>query len=170
MIFITKPGMYQDTRWAFCVDRESAWQLETGVFCLVHKWNAPVSLGKDHAKFSPVATASYRLLPEITLLEPVEGEKAERLQRCFLPGVIDLEDHKGTNECLCVVVDVDGARRLSVSYRIMILQSKAVWRWCWCCFRAIFILLHPRSVLKTFIEPFVPLELWGIKQNLGIVL
>ena len=27
--------------------------------------------GKDHAKFSPVATASYRLLPEIILQEEV---------------------------------------------------------------------------------------------------
>ncbi|KAM9345212.1 DNA-directed RNA polymerases I and III subunit RPAC1 [Symphorus nematophorus] len=52
-------------------------------------------IGKDHAKFSPVATASYRLLPEITLLEPVEGEKAERLKRCFSRGVIDLEDVNG---------------------------------------------------------------------------
>uniref|UniRef100_A0A3Q2CGY6 RNA polymerase I and III subunit C n=1 Tax=Cyprinodon variegatus TaxID=28743 RepID=A0A3Q2CGY6_CYPVA len=52
-------------------------------------------VGKDHAKFSPVATASYRLLPEITLLEPVEGEKAERLKRCFSRGVIDLEDVRG---------------------------------------------------------------------------
>ncbi|XP_039995916.1 DNA-directed RNA polymerases I and III subunit RPAC1 isoform X1 [Xiphias gladius] len=52
-------------------------------------------IGKDHAKFSPVATASYRLLPEITLLELVEGEKAERLQRCFSRGVIDLEDVDG---------------------------------------------------------------------------
>ncbi|XP_026165999.1 DNA-directed RNA polymerases I and III subunit RPAC1 isoform X2 [Mastacembelus armatus] len=52
-------------------------------------------IGKDHAKFSPVATASYRLLPEITLLEPVEGAKAERLKRCFSRGVIDLEDVKG---------------------------------------------------------------------------
>lgn len=54
-----------------------------------------LSLGKDHAKFSPVATASYRLLPEIILLEPVEGEKAERLKNCFSPGVIDLEDRHG---------------------------------------------------------------------------
>lgn len=54
--------------------------------------------GKDHAKFSPVATASYRLLPEITLLEPVEGEKAERLKRCFSRGVIDLEDVRGKEE------------------------------------------------------------------------
>ncbi|KAM9315793.1 DNA-directed RNA polymerases I and III subunit RPAC1 [Gastrophryne carolinensis] len=48
-------------------------------------------IGKDHAKFSPVATASYRLLPEITLLQPIEGELAERLQRCFSPGVIALD-------------------------------------------------------------------------------
>ncbi|XP_061084461.1 DNA-directed RNA polymerases I and III subunit RPAC1 [Conger conger] len=52
-------------------------------------------IGKDHAKFSPVATASYRLLPEISLLEPVEGEKAERLKRCFSPGVIGVEDCGG---------------------------------------------------------------------------
>lgn len=57
-----------------------------------------LGLGKDHAKFSPVATASYRLLPEITLLEPVEGEKAERLKRCFSRGVIDLEDVNGMME------------------------------------------------------------------------
>ncbi|XP_023677245.1 DNA-directed RNA polymerases I and III subunit RPAC1 isoform X1 [Paramormyrops kingsleyae] len=53
-------------------------------------------IGKDHAKFSPVATASYRLLPEITLTEPVEGEKAERLKRCFSPGVIEVENVEGT--------------------------------------------------------------------------
>ncbi|XP_062375973.1 DNA-directed RNA polymerases I and III subunit RPAC1 [Sardina pilchardus] len=52
-------------------------------------------VGKDHAKFSPVATASYRLLPEITLLQPVEGEKAERLKRCFTPGVIEVENKDG---------------------------------------------------------------------------
>ncbi|XP_037544068.1 DNA-directed RNA polymerases I and III subunit RPAC1 isoform X2 [Nematolebias whitei] len=56
-------------------------------------------IAKDHAKFSPVATASYRLLPEITLLEPVEGEKAERLKRCFSRGVIDLEDLHGKKSC-----------------------------------------------------------------------
>ncbi|KAM8852528.1 DNA-directed RNA polymerases I and III subunit RPAC1 [Synchiropus picturatus] len=60
-------------------------------------------IGKDHAKFSPVATASYRLLPEITLLEPVMGEKAARLQRCFSPGVIQLEDVDG--ETVAVVAN-----------------------------------------------------------------
>ncbi|XP_061546578.1 DNA-directed RNA polymerases I and III subunit RPAC1 [Phycodurus eques] len=53
-------------------------------------------IGKDHAKFSPVATASYRLLPEITLLDAVKGEKAERLKRCFSQGVIELEDVNGS--------------------------------------------------------------------------
>lgn len=51
--------------------------------------------GKDHAKFSPVATASYRLLPDITLLEPVEGEAAAELSRCFSPGVIEVQDIQG---------------------------------------------------------------------------
>ncbi|KAF7277870.1 RNA polymerase I and III subunit C [Rhynchophorus ferrugineus] len=46
------------------------------------------SNGKDHAKFSPVATAFYRLLPEIKIVKPVEGEAAYRLQQCFSPGVI----------------------------------------------------------------------------------
>ncbi|GFO32307.1 DNA-directed RNA polymerases i and iii subunit rpac1 [Plakobranchus ocellatus] len=47
-------------------------------------------IGKDHAKFSPVATASYRLLPEIRLLREFYGEEAELLQKSFSPGVIDL--------------------------------------------------------------------------------
>ena len=49
-----------------------------------------LGIGKDHIKFSPVATASYRLLPEITFLAPVQGEKAERLQKCFSPDVIEI--------------------------------------------------------------------------------
>ncbi|NXC80565.1 RPAC1 protein, partial [Cercotrichas coryphoeus] len=52
-------------------------------------------IGKDHAKFSPVATASYRLLPDITLLQPVEDEAAETLQKCFSPGVIEIQNING---------------------------------------------------------------------------
>ncbi|KAK2508350.1 hypothetical protein MC885_011597 [Smutsia gigantea] len=52
-------------------------------------------IGKDHAKFSPVATASYRLLPDITLLEPVEGDAAEELSQCFSPGVIEVQEVQG---------------------------------------------------------------------------
>ena len=37
-------------------------------------------VGKDHTKYSPVATASYRLLPEIILKEPVTGALAYELK------------------------------------------------------------------------------------------
>ena len=52
-------------------------------------------IGKDHAKFSPVATASYRLLPEITLTKPVTGDKADRLAKCFSEGVIRVVEENG---------------------------------------------------------------------------
>ena len=39
-----------------------------------------------------LATAYYRLLPEVKLLKKVEGEAAVRLQQCFSPGVIELVD------------------------------------------------------------------------------
>lgn len=52
-------------------------------------------IGKDHAKFSPVGTASYRLLPYIELLEEVEGPSAERLKSYFSPGVIDVVEVNG---------------------------------------------------------------------------
>lgn len=46
--------------------------------------------GKDHAKFSPVCTATYRLLPVITLKEEIRGKSAERLAKCFPRGVIEV--------------------------------------------------------------------------------
>lgn len=49
-------------------------------------------LGADHAKFSPVATASYRLLPSIEVTKPILGEDAKKFARCFPKGVIGLED------------------------------------------------------------------------------
>lgn len=52
-------------------------------------------VGKDHAKFSPVATASYRLLPVVTLKQEVEDEEAEELvAKCPLD-VFDIEDLGG---------------------------------------------------------------------------
>jgi DNA-directed RNA polymerases I and III subunit RPAC1 len=48
-------------------------------------------VGSDHAKYSPVATASYRLLPTITILKPILGKDAEKFARCFPKGVIGLE-------------------------------------------------------------------------------
>ncbi|KAF4124164.1 hypothetical protein GMORB2_5880 [Geosmithia morbida] len=48
-------------------------------------------IGSDHAKFSPVATASYRLMPTIDILRPIIGPDAEKFARCFPQGVIALE-------------------------------------------------------------------------------
>lgn len=48
-------------------------------------------IGADHAKFSPVATASYRLLPIISITRPIIGADANKFQNCFPEGVIGLE-------------------------------------------------------------------------------
>jgi len=55
------------------------------------KLYAVKGIGRDHAKFSPVATAFYRLHPSIQLLRDVYDEDARRLQACFSPGVMELE-------------------------------------------------------------------------------
>ncbi|KAI0141135.1 RBP11-like subunits of RNA polymerase [Hypoxylon sp. NC0597] len=47
--------------------------------------------GWDHAKWSPVATASYRLMPTIKITQPILGEDAKKFADCFMPGVIGLE-------------------------------------------------------------------------------
>lgn len=65
--------------------------------------HAVKGIGSDHAKFSPVATASYRLMPEIKILQPITGEKARKFQQCFSPGVIDLKK-RGDGEVEAVVV------------------------------------------------------------------
>lgn len=44
--------------------------------------------GKDHAKWSPVSCAYYRLLPHIKIKEPITGALAHRFAECFSPGVI----------------------------------------------------------------------------------
>ncbi|KAG5675531.1 hypothetical protein PVAND_005427 [Polypedilum vanderplanki] len=60
-----------------------------------HEFNikllAVKGIGKDHAKFSPVSLATYRLLPEITLLKEIRGKDAQLLQKCFSPGVIEID-------------------------------------------------------------------------------
>lgn len=48
-------------------------------------------IGADHAKFSPVATATYRLLPDIKIQRPIIGEDAKKFAKCFPKGVIELE-------------------------------------------------------------------------------
>jgi DNA-directed RNA polymerases I and III subunit RPAC1 len=49
-------------------------------------------IGKTHAKWSPVATTYYRLLPDITLKEDIIGEEAEELKSKCPMNVFDIED------------------------------------------------------------------------------
>jgi len=63
--------------------------------------HAVKGIARDHAKFSPVATASYRLLPEIILKEEITGEAAERLKESFSKGVIEIvEGRKGIRKAV----------------------------------------------------------------------
>eukprot|EP00010_Vexillifera_abyssalis_P000762 CAMPEP_0201552520 /NCGR_PEP_ID=MMETSP0173_2-20130828/16767_1 /ASSEMBLY_ACC=CAM_ASM_000268 /TAXON_ID=218659 /ORGANISM="Vexillifera sp., Strain DIVA3 564/2" /LENGTH=368 /DNA_ID=CAMNT_0047963021 /DNA_START=51 /DNA_END=1157 /DNA_ORIENTATION=+ len=62
---------------------------------------AEKGIGQDHAKFSPVATATYRLLPEVTLIHDqddrplIRGEDAKKLKALCPMGVFDIEDMTG---------------------------------------------------------------------------
>lgn len=49
-------------------------------------------IGQQHAKWSPVATASYRLLPEVLFTTPVENELADELKAKCPMNVFDIED------------------------------------------------------------------------------
>ncbi|BGP58066.1 hypothetical protein JCM8202_006234 [Rhodotorula sphaerocarpa] len=67
-------------------------------------------VGKDHAKWSPVATASYRLLPSIEILSPIPKELQPKFQACFPAGVIEIKKDEA------VVAD---ARRDTVSREVL---------------------------------------------------
>lgn len=51
------------------------------------------NIGREHAKFSPVVVASYRLMPQIRLLEEITGERAYTLAKVF-PGIIKVSKKK----------------------------------------------------------------------------
>nr|GMC47386.1 DNA-directed RNA polymerases I and III subunit rpac1 isoform X1 [Ipomoea batatas] len=54
--------------------------------------HAVKGIGKTHAKWSPVATAWYRMLPEVVLLREIEGDEAEQLVEKCPVKVFDIED------------------------------------------------------------------------------
>ena len=70
--------------------------------------------GFEHAKWSPVgkfakmrsiaffqylthdsATATYRLMPDIKILKPIEGSDAEKFAKCFPAGVVKVVEENG---------------------------------------------------------------------------
>ncbi|KAF8872445.1 hypothetical protein CPB84DRAFT_691836 [Gymnopilus junonius] len=76
--------------------------------------HAVKGVGKDHAKFSPVATASYRLLPHIKITKPIPPHLSEKFQKCFSPGVIKIDPR--TKE---VSVDEENVRNDTVSREVL---------------------------------------------------
>jgi DNA-directed RNA polymerase I and III subunit RPAC1 len=60
-------------------------------------------LGANHTKWSPVCTASYRLMPSVSLIREVRGEEARALKKKCPVGVFDIEDGLGVvkNERFC---------------------------------------------------------------------
>jgi DNA-directed RNA polymerases I and III subunit RPAC1 len=61
--------------------------------------DAVLGIGQDHAKFSPSATTSYRMLPEVSFKQPVDGSRARELVALCPAKVFDIEDVGG-----CAVV------------------------------------------------------------------
>lgn len=61
-------------------------EIECELFCLK-------GTGKIHAKWSPVCTASYRLMPDITILQPQTGEAGRHLVQLCPKSVFDMEDN-----------------------------------------------------------------------------
>eukprot|EP01117_Protostelium_nocturnum_P011647 TRINITY_DN4237_c0_g1_i3.p1 TRINITY_DN4237_c0_g1~~TRINITY_DN4237_c0_g1_i3.p1 ORF type:complete len:362 (+),score=86.56 TRINITY_DN4237_c0_g1_i3:124-1209(+) len=57
-------------------------------------------IGKTHAKWQLVNTASYRLLPEIKIVEPITGDEAKKLVETCPMGVFDIEDYKKTTKAV----------------------------------------------------------------------
>lgn len=58
--------------------------------CIDLEAHARKGIGADHAKWSPVATAWYRLQPEVALKGPVDGEDAKLLAD-LCPGLFSLK-------------------------------------------------------------------------------
>lgn len=51
-------------------------------------------IGRDHAKWSPVCTAFYRLMNDITITKSIKGESAVELKKKCPMGVFDIEGGK----------------------------------------------------------------------------
>lgn len=66
--------------------------------CIEFEAHCHKGIGKDHAKYSPVATAAYRLLPVINFPAPVTQDAAYQLRDMCPMNVFDIED----------IIDSDG--------------------------------------------------------------
>lgn len=72
-------------------------EIEMELFC-------EKGIGKTHAKWSPVSTAYYRLVPDIRFKKDILNEDAKELKNLCPVGVFDIED-LGNNKKRAVVGD-----------------------------------------------------------------
>jgi DNA-directed RNA polymerase I and III subunit RPAC1 len=49
-------------------------------------------IGRDHTKWSPVCTASYKLLPEVKIVKGISSDEADAFVKSCPMGVFDIED------------------------------------------------------------------------------
>ncbi|KAJ3489815.1 hypothetical protein NLI96_g1853 [Meripilus lineatus] len=77
--------------------------------------HAVKGVGQDHAKFCPVATATYRTHPLIILnpSKPVPRHLAKKFAQCFSPGVVTVDDDGN------VSIEERNMRRDSVSREVL---------------------------------------------------
>lgn len=71
------------------------------------------NIGSVHAKWSPVCPATYRLMPIIEVKD-VYDQDAEKLQKCFSPGVISLVNEGGRIKAV-----VSDPRKDSISREVL---------------------------------------------------
>jgi DNA-directed RNA polymerase I and III subunit RPAC1 len=82
-------------------------EIDVKLFCVK-------GIGRDHTKWSPVATASYRLLPKITLTQKVYDEQAEKLKACFSEGVIEVTEVTEEEKAEAAELDTEIGSRKAV--------------------------------------------------------
>ncbi|KAF9059204.1 insert subdomain of RNA polymerase alpha subunit [Rhodocollybia butyracea] len=75
--------------------------------------HAVKNIGSVHAKWSPVATATYRLHPNIIIKSPIPIERADEFAKCFSAGAVKV-DKKGV-----VKIDKKGMRNDTVSREVL---------------------------------------------------
>ncbi|UYV80706.1 K02A2.6-like, partial [Cordylochernes scorpioides] len=77
---------------------------------------ATKGIGKENSKFSPVGTAFYTCVPEITLKSPIEGEDAHLLKKCFSEGVIEIENNGDKDVAVVKCPYLDSCSRNHMMY------------------------------------------------------
>lgn len=81
-------------------------------------------VGKDHAKFSPVATAWYRLHPSVKILQDIEGKMLDELLE-LAPGMFRARDAGGGRR-VAEVADVRGNEKHLEKVRRLLEEER--WR------------------------------------------